>query len=336
MIIDIHGHYTTAPAELRAYRANQIANLGRPTKGSLRISDDRVRASLEQSQIKQQRERGTDLTIFSPQASAMGHHFGSELVSRYWTEVNNELIHRVCQLFPEQFVGVCQLPQSPGVSPRNCVEELRRCVEEFGFVGCNVNPDPSGGVGVTPGLGDEWWYPLYEALVELDVPAMIHVSASVNPALHTTAAYYINSDTAAVVQLLESRVFQDFPTLKIVIPHGGGAVPYQLARYRGINVVAGREPFEQAIKKLYFDTAIYSQDAVETLIKAVGVDNVLFASEMVGAANAIDPNTGKWFDDTKPYVDGIAWLGDEDRKKIFEENAKRVYSRLQNHLADRH
>ena len=89
-------------------------------------------------------------------------------------------------------------------------------------------------------------------------------SASVNPALHTTAAYYINSDTAAVLQLLESRVFDDFPTLKIVIPHGGGAVPYQLARYRGINAVAGREPFEEAIKKLYFDTAIYSQDAVET------------------------------------------------------------------------
>jgi 4-oxalmesaconate hydratase len=334
MIIDIHGHYTTAPAELRAYRANQIASLGRPVKGSLRIGDERIRASLEQSQIKQQRERGTDLTFFSPQASWMGHHFGSELVSRYWTEVNNELIHRVCQLYPDQFVGVCQLPQSPGVSPRNCVEELRRCVEEFGFVGCNVNPDPSGGLDTTPSLGDEWWYPLYEALVELDVPAMIHVSASVNPALHTTAAYYINADTAAVIQLLESRVFQDFPALKIVIPHGGGAVPYQLARYRAINVSAGREPFEQAIKKLYFDTAIYSQDAVETLIKAVGVDNVLFASEMVGAANAIDPATGKWFDDTKPYVDGIDWLADEDRKKIFEENAKRVYSRLKSRLAD--
>jgi 4-oxalmesaconate hydratase len=328
MIIDIHGHYTTAPAPLRAYRANQIGNLGRPTKGSVNISDEQIRTSLEQSQVKQQRERGTDLTIFSPQASAMGHHFGSELVSRYWTEVNNELIHRVCQLFPDQFVGVCQLPQSPGVSPGNSIEELRRCIQDFGFVGCNVNPDPSGGVGLTPSLGDEWWYPLYEALVALDVPAMIHVSASVNPALHTTAAYYINSDTAAVLQLLESRVFDDFPSLKIVIPHGGGAVPYQLARYRGINAVAGREPFEQAIKKLYFDTAIYSQDAVETLIKVVGVDNVLFASEMVGAVNTIDPATGRWFDDTKPYLDGIAWLTDADRQKLFEDNARRVYSRL--------
>ncbi|HWP28355.1 MAG TPA: amidohydrolase family protein [Chloroflexota bacterium] len=335
MIIDVHGHYTTAPAALRAYRANQIINMARPTKGSLNISDEQIRASLENSQLKLQRERGTDLTLFSPQASAMGHHFGNELISRYWTEVNNELIHRVCQLYPDEFVGVCQLPQSPGVSPKNCVEELRRCVLEFGFVGCNLNPDPSGGVGPTPSLGDEWWYPLYEALVELDVPAMIHVSASINPAWHTTATYYINSDTAAVIQLLESRVFEDFPTLKIVIPHGGGAVPYQLGRYRGIFTVAGREPFEEAIKKLYFDTAIYSPEAMETLIKAVGVDNVLFASEMVGAVNAIDPKTGRWFDDTKPYIESLAWLSPEDRKKIFEDNAKRVYPRLQQHLERR-
>ena len=332
MIIDIHGHYTTAPGPLRAWRANQIQNMGRPTKGQVNISDDQIRASLDNSQVKHQRERGTDLTIFSPQASAMSHHFGNELISRYWTEHNNELIHRVCTLYPGQFVGVCQLPQSPGVSPANCVPELRRCVEEFGFVGCNLNPDPSGGMAPAPSLGDRWWYPLYEALVDLDVPAMIHVSASCNPALHTTGVYYINGDTTAVFQLLESRVFEDFPTLKILIPHGGGAVPYQLGRYRGINVVAGREPFEEAIKKLYFDTAIYSQPAVETLIKAVGIDNVLFASEMVGAVNAIDPQTGRWFDDTKPYLDGITWLSDDDRHKLFEGNARRVYSRLGKHL----
>jgi 4-oxalmesaconate hydratase len=335
MIIDIHGHYTTAPAPLRAYRANQISSLGRPVKGKVSITDEQIRDSLENSQLKQQRERGTDVSLFSPQASWMGHHFGGELVSRYWTEVNNELIHRVCQLYPESFIGVCQLPQSPGVNPRNCIEELERCVKEFGFVGCNLNPDPSGGTAMTPSLGDEWWYPLYEKMVELDVPAMIHVSASANPALHTTAAYYINSDTAAVVQLLESRVFQDFPTLKIVIPHGGGAVPYQLARYRAIAINSGWDPFEDVIKKLYFDTAIYSQDAVETLIKVVGVDNVMFASEMVGAANAIDPNNGRWFDDTKPYLDGIEWLTEEDRRRLFEGNARRVYSHLNAHLPPR-
>jgi len=78
------------------------------------------------------------------------------------------------------------------VRPDNCIPELERCVEEYGFIGCNLNPDPSGGYWTDPPLTDKWWYPLYEKLVELDVPAMVHVSASCNPAFHFTGAHYIN------------------------------------------------------------------------------------------------------------------------------------------------
>src|SRR5213080_533530 len=175
MIIDCHGHYTTEPKDLLRWRKEQIDNLKepakQPSKASLKVSDDEIRASLEGAQLKLQRERGTDITIFSPRAMGMSHHIGDETTSRHWSEHCNEMIHRVCVLYPEKFVGVCQLPQSPGVSPKNCIPELGRCVKEFGFIGCNLNPDPSGGVDVTPSLGDEWWYPLYEKLVELDVPA---------------------------------------------------------------------------------------------------------------------------------------------------------------------
>src|SRR3546814_3837503 len=55
-----------------------------------------------------------------------------------------------------------------------------------------------------PPLTDPWWFPLYEALVELDVPAMIHVSDSCNPNFHFTGAHYINGDTSAFMQLLRS------------------------------------------------------------------------------------------------------------------------------------
>src|SRR6266702_3247961 len=189
MIIDIHGHYTTAPAGLDAYRGSQISQLGNPVKGKLNVSDDQIRETIENSQLRIQRERGTDVTLFSPRASGMGHHFGNALISRYWSETCNELIHRVCQLFPGNFVGVCQLPQSPGVSPASCVAELERCVSEFGFVGCNLNPDPSGGYWTDPPMTDRYWYPLYEKMVELDVPGMIHVSASCNPNFHATGAH---------------------------------------------------------------------------------------------------------------------------------------------------
>jgi predicted TIM-barrel fold metal-dependent hydrolase len=176
----------------------------------------------EKGQLKLLDERGIDVMLFSPMASAMGHHFGSALISRYWTEVNNELIHRVCRLYPNRFVGVCSLPQSPGVGPRECVEELERCINDFGFVGCNLNPDPSGGYWTGQSLGDESWYPLYEKLEALDAPAMIHASATCNPAFHTTGSHYLNVDSTAFMQLMESRVLRDFPRLRLILPHGGG------------------------------------------------------------------------------------------------------------------
>ena len=328
MIIDAHGHYTTVPPGMRIFRALQISNMGRPTKGTVTISDDEIRVSLEKGQIRLLDERNIDVMLFSPMASAMGHHFGSAKVSRYWTEVSNDLIHRVCSLYPDRFAGVCALPQSPGVPPKECCEELGRCVKEFGFVGCNVNPDPSGGHWTDPPLGDEWWYPLYEKLVELDVTAMMHASATCNPAFHTTGSHYLNVDATAFMQLLESRVFKDFPTLKLVIPHGGGNVPYQAARYRALCLMNKWEPFEEFITRLYFDTTVYNQDAMHLLVKVAGVDNVMFASEMLGGVTTKDPLTGRMFDDNRPCLDALDWLTEDDRRKIYEANVRKAYPRL--------
>jgi 4-oxalmesaconate hydratase len=333
MIIDCHGHYTTAPKELEAYRQRQIAGLkdlsSRPAKGALSISDDQIRESLEQAQLKLQRQRGTDVTIFSPRAAGMAHHIGDATTSLHWAQVCNDLIHRVCTLYPENFVGVCQLPQSPGVPPANCIEELERCVTELGFIGCNLNPDPSGGYWKDPPLTDKWWYPFYEKMVELDVPAMIHVSASCNPNFHTTGGHYINGDTTAFMQLITADLFKDFPTLKFIIPHGGGAVPYHWGRYRGLAQDMGRPPLgEHLLKNVYFDTCVYHLPGIELLVKVIPVDNILFASEMVGAVKGVDPATGHSYDDTKRYLDAVPWLSGDDRQKIFEGNARKVYRRL--------
>ena len=333
MIIDCHGHYTTAPKDLEEYRKRQIAGLkdpaSAPSKGSLRISDDQIRESLENAQLKIQRERGTDLTIFSPRAGGMGHHIGNAATSRNWSEICNELIHRVCTLYPDNFVGVCQLPQSPGVAPANCIAELERCVNEFGFIGCNLNPDPSGGYWTDPPLTDKWWYPLYEKIVELNIPAMVHVSASCNPNFHFTRAHYINGDTTAFMQFLTSDLFKDFPTLKFIIPHGGGAVPYHWGRYRGLAQDMGRPPLKELLlNNVFFDTCVYHQPGIELLLKVIPVDNILFASEVVGAVKGIDPETGYYYDDTRRYIDAIGWLSAADREKIFHGNARKVYSRF--------
>jgi 4-oxalmesaconate hydratase len=124
MIIDCHGHYTTAPKELQAFRDEQIK--GNDTPAPLKITDDQIRETIQNGQLKMQQERGSDITIFSPRAAGMGHHIGGAKTSEVWTDACNTLIHRVVKLFPKNFIGVAQLPQTPGVSPANCIPELER------------------------------------------------------------------------------------------------------------------------------------------------------------------------------------------------------------------
>jgi 4-oxalmesaconate hydratase len=333
VIIDCHGHYTTAPAGHTAWRTDQVQAYlaGTAVRDYTVISDDEIRESIELNQLRLLRERGADLTIFSPRASTMGHHEGDLAVSTRWAQVSNDLIARVVDLFPENFAGACQLPQTAGEPLDAAVAELRRCVD-LGFVGLNLNPDPSGGHWTSPPLTNRYWYPLYEAMSELDVPAMVHVSASCNPAFHATGAHYLNADTTAFMQLLQGDLFADFPDLRLVIPHGGGAAPYHWGRYRGLADMLGKPSLdEHLMRNVFFDTCVYHQPGIDLLVSVINTDNILFGSEMVGAVRGIDPTTGHHFDDTLRYV-GAAPITDEQRQAICEGNARRVYPRLDERL----
>jgi 4-oxalmesaconate hydratase len=300
-----------------------------PSSDQLVISDDEIRVSIEQNQRRLQLERSTDVTILSPRASGMGHHLGSAETSVEWTQVSNDMIARVVGLFPKNFVGVCALPQFPGVEPKESIQELVRAVMDLGFVGCNLNPDPSGGNWTGRPLTDKMWYPLYEKMCELDVPAMIHVSGSCNPNFHATGAHYIAADTTAFMQLIIGDLFKDFPTLKFVIPHGGGAVPYHWGRYRGLAQDMGKPLLEDhLLNNVFFDTCVYHQAGIDCMSRVVPAKNILFASEMVGAVKGIDPETGNYFDDTKRYIDATPYLTDDEKELIFEGNVRRIYPRI--------
>ena len=333
MIIDCHGHYTTAPEKLGEYRQAQKTELkndpvARGSKGVVGISDDEIQESLENTQLRLQRERGIDRTIFSPRASWMEHHVGNEYTSKNWTEHTNELIYRVTQLYPDNFIGACALPQSPAVDLKNCVIELERCVNEFNFAGCNLNLDPSGGYWNSPPLGDRYWYPIYEKMTELDVPAMIHVSGCCNPAFHATGSYYLSADTTAFMQLMQSNVTRDFPSIKFVIPHGGGAVPYHWGRFRGLADMLKLAPLNELLmNNIFFDTCVYHQAGIDLLLKVIPNKNILFASEMIGAVRGIDPETGFYFDDTKRYIEN-SQIKEEEKQNIFDSNIRNVFSRI--------
>ena len=86
------------------------------------------------------------------------------------------------------------------------------------------------------------------------------------------------------------------------------------------------------MNNLFFDTCVYHQPGIDLLSKVIPVDNILFASEMIGAVRGIDPDTGHYYDDTRRYVDGTGNWSEADRHKVFEGNARRVFPRLHRYL----
>lgn len=330
MIIDCHGHYTVLPKAHDAWREAQkaafAAGVAEPPYPD--ISDSEIRETIEANQLRLIRERCADMTLFSPRASAMAPHVGDGAVAQSWARHCNDLIARVVEMFPESFAGVCMLPQSPAADMTNSIAELERCVNELGFVGCNLNPDPGGGHFTHPPLTDRYWYPFYEKMVDLDVPAMIHVSGSCNPAMHATGGYYIAADTIAFMQLLEGDLFADFPTLRLIVPHGGGGVPYHWGRYRGLADMLNKPLLDtHLMNNVFFDTCVYHQPGINLLADVIDFKNILFGSEMVGAVRGIDATTGQYFDDTKRYIDALN-ISLAAKSAIFEGNARRVFPRL--------
>jgi len=329
VIIDVHGHFTRAPQALYQWRAFQLVTLGSPRKAPLKVSDDELDALLHQWNLKKMDATGINKLIFSPHASHMGHHVGNPLVSRYWTETCNDMIAQCVRLHPDRFIGVGQLPQHANApDTKACAEEMERCVNEHGFVGFNLNPDPSGGAQFLPSMGDEYWFPIYEAMVKLDVPVMIHASATQDPQSHLNACHYTAVDANAVVDYcLHPELWDRFPGLKVIVPHGGGATAFNYTRMRSIFINEGRRPFEECVANLWFDLAIYDAESLEMTVRRLGVDHVMWASEMWGSAYNVDPLRGKPFDETIDYVNQIGWLTAEDKYKLFEGNARKVFTR---------
>ena len=192
-----------------------------------------------------------------------------------------------------------------------------------------MNPDPTGGYWTDLPITDRAWYPLYERMVELDVPAMLHTSHSCNPHFHTAGAHYINGDTTVFMQLIQSDLFRDFPTLEVRDPawRRRGSVPLgPLPRDRTGPRTAAAQGL--LLGNVFFDTCVYHRAGMELLLKVIPADNILFASEIIGAVQGIDPETGFAFDDTKRYIDEIEWLRARTATRSFMATRARVYPRL--------
>jgi len=326
LIIDSHAHVVMPPHSFR-FMAELVGNRANPSVAP-KIPDEAVRKVADEL-LSTMDSVGTDVQFISPRPYLQMHSVKPARVTELWTRHCNDLIARIVALHPDRFRGVAGLPQYLHESPSGrVVAELKRCVEELGFVGCLINPDPTEGSELPPpGLGDPFWHPLYEAMTALDVPGLIHSAGSCS-ARESYTLKFINEESIAVVSLLGSDTFEKYPNLKIVVAHGGGAIPYQMGRFRSWSVRKGdKVTFDEQLKKLHFDTCNYSKDSIELLLKVAGVRNVVFGTEKPGTGSARDPVSGRDYDDMKPVIESIEWLSAQDRADIFECNCRRLYSR---------
>ncbi|MEV4241369.1 MULTISPECIES: amidohydrolase family protein [unclassified Nocardia] len=331
MIIDAHAHLV-APDGLYAYRAALIADGGYHA-GQPKIPDD-VLAQTAAGNVAVMDSVGTDLQLLSPRPFHLGSSMQPDRLVDPWVRANNDTIARTVALYPDRFAGVGALPLVPDRSVDVAFAELDRVVD-LGFVGVLINPDLHEGRGTTPTLGDRYWYGLYEKLVERDLPMHIH-SAGCYSERETYSEHFVTEESIAILSMLRSSVFADFPSLRVMISHGGGSVPYQIGRWQAevLHPALGGSPeserFETSLRRFWFDSVLHHPPSLELLLRTVGADRVLFGTEKPGSGSAPNPDTGRDFDDIKPVIEGFGFLSDTDRSAIFEGNARLVFPALKN------
>lgn len=321
MIIDSHAHLVAPDSFYGLWTHLEAAGTyhGRfPSKAT-----DEELFNSARRQVTLMDEVGTDIQLTSPRPFVLKHSARPAQIVHWWIEANNDAIATQVTAFPDRLRGICALPQVAGEPVRTVFDEIDRNLER-GFVGVLLNPDPSEGAGTTPVMGDDYWYPLYERLVERDVPALLHPAACYGR--ESYSEHFITEESLAINSMIRSGVFRDFPDLKIIVPHGGGSVPYQLGRWiahdRGLVTARSgdRETFAETLKRFWFDTCLYTQEALELLFAVVGADRVLFGTERPGSGGSLE--------DLKPVIEKIPALSDDDRRAVFEGNARQVYTRL--------
>ncbi|ODU67145.1 MAG: amidohydrolase [Novosphingobium sp. SCN 66-18] len=334
MIIDAHAHLV-APAALYAHRSNLVVSGGQyGSSYRAQVSDRLLEESADQN-VRIMDAVGTDLQLLSPRPflTLNGTARWNDIVD--WTSDTNDMIARTVRMHPNRFRGVGALPQQVDRPVTSLFEEIERVVDELGFVGVLLNPDPSEGMNGSPPLGDPYWYPLYEKLCELDLPAHIHSGQCCN-GRETYDEHFIAEEGLAITSIYRADVFDRFPDLKLMISHGGGPIPYQIGRWRSHRemaraqgrIAADAPQFDEILRKFWFDTVLHNPDSLALLFKTVGHDRSCFGTERPGSGDGINPVSGRHYDDLKPVIEALPSLDQAALNGVFEGNARRLFSRL--------
>jgi 4-oxalmesaconate hydratase len=328
MIIDSHQHFVRLAKhpDVEGFREKQLA--GKNPDALPEISDADIGKTL-QTVIGLMEQRKIDMAFASPRAKAMATHDGTVEQNALWADLNNSLVLRACQLNAGRFAPVGMLGQHQSCPGPQVAKQMERWANE-GFVAFNLDPDGTGGRWTNQPFTGKQNYPIFEAAQALDVPLVIHGSESINANFPHTAVQYLVADITGFVQLMMAKqLFKDFPTLRFLIPHAGGALPCQLGRWRAVAKFNDWASPDEILGSgnVFVDTCVYSDMNMRMLFEAVPLDNILFGSECDGAfPGVMNPEINDHADNTRRYVEQAS-LNAADQKRVFSGNAQRVYPR---------
>ena len=326
-VIDVHGHLST-PHQVEAFGFNLI--IGTPNAFEPFILSDDLMETAQVRHLKVLDDRHIDVQFLSPRPLGM-LHWERPYIVQHWTHTTNDLIARACHLHPDRFRGIAQLPQQTDQDTSNCIPELDRCINELGFVGAVVNPDP-GGERKTPKLDGEYWLPLYRRAEQLEATLIIHGSAPrddrrIVHGYDTTGDpqmdrqfNFMAEQTLATLVLERGLVFERFPRLKVVVVHCGGS-PSRFVP--GTGRVQSRNDLSE---NLFFDTCAYDKWFLTAAMQQRGANRMVFGTEAPGAGTGtINPETGRPSDDLVPVIDAMDFLAAEEKQALFYDNPRKVF-----------
>jgi 4-oxalmesaconate hydratase len=328
MIVDSHQHFVrlNKHPEVQGFRQAQLA--GQDPDALPQLSDADVAQNL-QVVLSLMTKRNIDMAFASPQAKAMATHNGTVEQNEIWADLTNSLVLRGCQLHPGKFAPIGMLGQHPTCPSDRIAKQMEKWAGQ-GFVAFNFDPDGTGGRWSNPPFTSRHNYPVFAAAEALDLPLVLHGSESINPNFPFTAVQYLVVDIAAFVQLMMAKeLFKDFPRLRFLIPHAGGALPCQIGRWRAIAKFYKWSSPDEILGSgnVFVDTCVYSHLNMRMLFDAVPLDNILFGSECDGAfPGIVNPETNDHADNTSRYVNDSS-LSSADKERVFSSNAARVYPR---------
>jgi aminocarboxymuconate-semialdehyde decarboxylase len=222
-----------------------------------------------------------DVQVVSPMPELLSHWFPADDADALSDHINRA-IAKLCAAHPQSFVGIGMAPvQDPALAARRLagIRALGLCGVE---IGTHIN-------GVA--LGDPRMHEFYAAAEEADLAIMIHPlhpsgleRMAGRPELAAVAAFPLETALAAT-SLLTHGITERFPKLRILLSHGGGALPWILPRLKHAHSLGpplqelfARDPAEMA-RAFYYDTILYDRPALRFLADSVGSDHIVVGSD---------------------------------------------------------